>query len=387
MPGLNATVPARLLVVDDEPLIQDILSRWLRDERYECAAVGGASAAWAYLQDHPIDLVTLDIRMPGGSGLELLDKIKQIFPDTAVLMVSGEGDTSDAIRALTRGAFAFLTKPAERCELLVQVRNGLERRRLAIENREYLCDLEAKVRDQTRTAHEACEETVRRLVKASHYRDDETGAHIQRTGWCSELLAATADWSSESTEQIRLAAPMHDIGKIGIPDAILCKPGKLTPDETAVMRTHTVLGAKMLAGSTSPVLRMAREIALSHHERWDGGGYPAGLAGTEIPVAARIVAIVDVFDALSHDRVYRPAFPEAEVLRLMREGRGSHFDPRLLDIFLSQLPEMRAIARAVPDDDTEEVVRSWSESNLAPPPSSVVPSAGLVSTSQGVPVR
>jgi putative two-component system response regulator len=144
---------------------------------------------------------------------------------------------------------------------------------------------------------------------------------------------------------------MHDVGKIGIPDAILRKRGELTPDEQSLMRSHTVLGANMLAGSESPVFWMARDIAMYHHERWDGSGYPTGLAGEEIPEAARIVAIVDVYDALTHDRVYRKELPEAEVIRLMTEGRGTQFDPRLLDIFMSLLPEMRAIAQAAPDDE------------------------------------
>jgi putative two-component system response regulator len=215
-------------------------------------------------------------------------------------------------------------------------------RELSIANHE-LVESEAR----RRRAHE---ETIHWLVKVSMYRDEETGAHIQRTGWFSEMLAATTGWRSELVDQIRLAAPMHDLGKIGIPDAILRKPGKHTREETAVMQTHTLLGAKMLAGATTPVLAMAREIALCHHERWDGSGYPSGLSGTDIPEAARIVAIVDFFDAVSHDRVYRPAFPEAEVLKMLREGRGKHFDPRLLDLFLSVLPEMRAIVQAVPDE-------------------------------------
>ncbi len=248
------------------------------------------------------------------------------------------------LRAVSQGLVAQKTGELEQvCE-----RMRAKNRELMISNQE-LVESEAR----RRRAHE---ETIHWLVKVSLYRDEETGAHIQRTGWYSELLAATAGWPRESVDQIRLAAPMHDLGKIGIPDAILRKPGKLTREEMAIMQTHTLLGAKMLAGATTPVLCMAREIAMCHHERWDGGGYPVGLTGLEIPEAARIVAIVDFYDALSHDRVYRPAFPEMEVIRMLREGRGTHFDPRLLDIFLSLLPEMRAISRAVPDEDEETAV-------------------------------
>ncbi len=220
-----------------------------------------------------------------------------------------------------------------------------------MENREYTTRLEDKVREQTHAIRKAHEETIHRLVKASLYRDTETGAHIKRTGWYSELLAAAAGWDSQQVEQIRLAAPMHDIGKIGIPDAVLRKPGKLTPSEFSVMQTHAELGARILAGSESAVLCLAQEIARCHHEHWDGTGYPAGLRGTEIPESARIVAIVDAYDALTHDRVYRPAMTESEALAILEEGRGTHFDPRLLDLFMSLLPEMRAIAEALTDDE------------------------------------
>lgn len=361
MSPLNQIGNAKLLVVDDDTSVQDLLSRWLHNAGYSCARANSAAAGWEHLEEHAVDLVTLDIRMPGGSGLDLLDRIKQEFPDTAVLMLTGEGGTQKAIRALTHGACGYLVKPVECEELLVQVRNGLEMRRLVIENRQYLRHLEDRVREQTRAVRNAHEETIHRLVKASLYRDEETGAHIRRTGLYSELMAATAGWDPEHIDQIRLAAPMHDVGKIGIPDAILRKPGKLTPEETAMMQTHTVLGAKMLAGSASPVLNMARDIALCHHERWDGTGYPSGLAGCEIPEPARIVAIVDVYDALTHDRVYRAALPEPEVIKMIADARGTQFDARLLDIFMSLLPEMRTIAQATPDDGEKDDM-AWSSS-------------------------
>jgi putative two-component system response regulator len=344
-------LPSRVLIVDDDSFAQDIVARWLRGAGYECVLADCAAAVWTELKRQPVDLVTLDIQMPDCSGLDLLDGIKQKFPDTVVLMVTGEGESSQAVRALTHGAFGYLCKPVERDELVAQVRSALEHRRLIIENREHLQGLETLVRQQTRVIREAHEETIHRLVTASMYRDDETGAHIRRTGLYSELLAATAGWAPELVDRIRLAAPMHDVGKIGIPDAILLKPGKLTPEEFAIMQKHAQLGAQMLSGSRSPVLCIAREIALCHHERWDGTGYPSGLKGVEIPESARIVAIVDVFDALTHDRVYRPALEPSEVLRVMRAGRGTQFDPRLFDIFWSLLPEMNAIAQTILDSD------------------------------------
>ena len=198
-----------------------------------------------------------------------------------------------------------------------------------------------------RVAHE---ETIHRLVTASLCRDEETGMHIKRTGLLSELLARAAGWSESDAEIIRLAAPMHDVGKIGIPDAVLRKPGKLTPAEFDIMKTHTRIGARMLEGSQSAILVMARDIALCHHEYWDGAGYPQGLSGLAIPEPARILSIVDVYDALSHDRVYRPALPEDEVLDYMVRRAGTQFDPALLAVFLANYEAVRRIAQENPDE-------------------------------------
>jgi len=210
--------------------------------------------------------------------------------------------------------------------------------------------LETKAR-AIRTAHE---ETIFRLVAASMCRDEETGMHIRRTGLLSEALDRVAGWTEAEAEILRLAAPMHDVGKIGIPDAILQKPGKLTAKEYTIMKTHTTIGARMLEGSQSEILIMARDIALCHHERWDGDGYPRGLTGMEIPEPARIVAIVDVFDAISHDRVYRAAMSEEEVTEIMVAGGGKHFDPILLAVFLEHYEEMWDIIRENPDEEEKE---------------------------------
>lgn len=204
--------------------------------------------------------------------------------------------------------------------------------------------------EHMRMIRRAHEETIHRLLAASSFRDHETGAHLCRTGLFSEVLAREAGWDPVRAEQLRMAAPMHDVGKIGIPDAILRKPGKLTAEEFEIMKTHARLGAEMLAGSESAVVQLAQQIALSHHERWDGKGYPHGLAGPAIPESARIVAIVDVYDGLSHDRVYRPAFSQPEILSMLLEGSGTHFDPHLLECFLSVLPEVRGISEAHPDE-------------------------------------
>jgi putative two-component system response regulator len=297
--------------------------------------------------------MTLDITMPKRSGMELLREVRQCHPDLEVVMLTGLGETRTAIDALTLGASAYLIKPVERTELLFHVQRGLERRRLILENRDYTARLEQRVRDQTLAICHAHEETVYRLARATMCRDEETGAHIRRVGLFSELLARALGWTSVYVEHIRIAAPMHDIGKIGIPDAILRKPGKLTADEYKLMKQHTIIGAEILAGSHSPVLKLAREITLAHHEWWDGRGYPAGLRGDAIPESARIVAIADVYDALTHDRVYRPALPEEEALMIMERGAGTQFDPLLFDLFLSVVPQMRLISAENPDESME----------------------------------
>lgn len=187
------------------------------------------------------------------------------------------------------------------------------------------------------------------LVTASMFRDEETGAHLKRTGLYCQVLATAAGWPAAQVDLLRLAAPLHDIGKIGVPDAVLRKPGQLSDDEYAIMKAHVVIGHQMLEGSQWPVFQLAQEIAMFHHEWWNGGGYPHGLSGETIPECARIVAIVDVYDALTHDRVYRPALEEAEAMQIMRDRKGTQFEPALYELFCSLLPEMRLIGAAHPD--------------------------------------
>ncbi|MEX2137761.1 MAG: HD domain-containing phosphohydrolase [Pirellulales bacterium] len=338
-----------ILVIDDERPIRDLIARWLRSEGFRALEADSAASGWAELQTNEVDLVTCDIRMPGESGLELLSRIQGSYSDTAVLMLTASADTKTAIQSLTSGAYGYLVKPVEREELLFQVKRGLERRRLVIENREYTQKLESRVRKQTEAIRHAHEETIHRLLNAAMLRDEETGAHIRRTGLYSELFAEVLGWPAEEIDTIRLAAPMHDVGKIGIPDAILCKPGKLSDAEFDVMKTHTLIGAEILGGSDWPVLKLAHEIALYHHERWDGTGYPNRVRGEAIPLSARILALVDVYDALTHDRVYRAALPEEEAIDLMIKGRGTHFDPYLFGVFLTLVPELRRISLVNPD--------------------------------------
>jgi putative two-component system response regulator len=360
--------PATVLIVDDEPVLRDMISRWLTARGYRCLQASCANSAWECLQSHEVQLITMDITMPGESGLVLLAKVKAAFPEMPVLMLTASGHTKTAIEAMTAGASGYLVKPIQQDELLLQVLRGLQWRALVLERTTYLHSLEEKVRQQTGTIRQAHEETIHRLVSATMCRDEETGAHIIRTGLLSESLARAAGWSQVEAEQIRFAAPMHDIGKIGIPDAILQKPGKLTPEEYEVMKQHTVIGANILAGSASPILRLAQQIAHSHHERWDGEGYPQRLAGEAIPLAARIISIVDVYDALTHDRVYRPAFSHERALVMMQAEQGRQFDSALLTTFLTIAEEFHEISRLNPDNGNSPLPALGVASILTAPP-------------------
>lgn len=356
---------ARVLVVDDQDMIRDVICRVLTDEGYLCTAVPNAYEAWRYLQQNEIELVTLDVVMPGRSGCDLLRDIVEELPDVAVIMLTGRADVDIAVDTLTYGACAYLIKPINYAELRLHAKRALERRSMLIERRQYTEHLEEKIESARSAVREAHEETILRLINAAVSRDEETGAHIRRVGLCSEILARALGWKRAACDMLRIAAPMHDIGKIGIPDAILRKPGKLTEAEFEVMKQHASIGASVLSGSNSPVLQLAEQIARSHHEHWDGNGYPDAISETMIPEAARIVGIIDVYDALTHSRVYRSAMPEEEALAVMRGGRGTHFDPEMLDVFLGVLPELRKVLRKNPDERAEFSAACWSEPGFA----------------------
>ena len=340
---------ATILVVDDDSDIRGLFVRWLSDAGYACVEAGCAADAWAWLGRVAVTLVALDITLPDQSGVDLLPQVKQAFQDTEVLMITGHKQPQFAISALTMGAVGYLIKPVGAKDLLFQIKKALERRHVLIDRRRDMQRLEDRVAEQNREICCAHEETIHRLVTAASCHDEETGAHIRRTGLLSEILALAAGWSQGEAHQLRMAAPMHDVGKIGIPDAILQKPGALSHEEFERMKQHTTIGAQILAQSATPVLQLAEIVALSHHERWDGTGYPQGLASEAIPEAARIVSIVDVYDALTHDRVYRPAFAEEDALSMMRAGRGTQFDPGLLALFFANFEQMHSVAESHPD--------------------------------------
>jgi putative two-component system response regulator len=341
---------AKILIVDDEPYVCDLLARWLTADGYHCASAFDGQTALRLLETHEFHLVVSDIMMPGLSGLDLLKIIRKRFPKVAVLMVTAVDDRKTGILTLELGAYGYIIKPFERNEILINVASALERREMALLSQQYELnlsehahrhDLEIRRRD----------EIVLRMISAQGRRHGETGGHIRRVGrYASALAKAVASgWTLRALEDIGVAAAMHDAGKIGIPHRILHKPGKLTTEEFDIMKTHTQIGKRILGDSDSPLLRMAGDIAFSHHERWDGTGYPQGLAGEAIPESARIVAVVEVYDALINKRLYRPAFPEKEALSMMTQQSGKQFDPRIFDAFVGILPEIRRIRDEIKD--------------------------------------
>ena len=284
------------------------------------------------------EVILCDVKLPGESGLELVHDVVGGRTDIAVLMVSGADDPQLAETALALGAYGYIVKPFRDSEVNIGIANALRRRRLEIENKAHHERLEQLVAERTAELDRSREETIHRLAAAAELRDNETGQHIARVSRYCELIARRLGLPYDRCELLRIASPLHDIGKIAIPDHILRKPGPLSADERLVVETHTEHGHNILVGSREPLLQLGAEIAWTHHERFDGNGYPRRLAGEEIPLAGRIVAVADVFDALVSDRVYRLALPIDEVVATMQAARGGHFDPDALEALLTAIP-------------------------------------------------
>jgi putative two-component system response regulator len=334
---------ARILIVDDEPGIREALRRLVANEGHLATVTGDTTEARAELSSGSFELILCDVNLPGESGLEFVHDVVEGRTDIAVLMVSGADDPQLAETALALGAYGYIVKPFRDSEVNIGIANALRRRRLEIENKAHHERLEQLVAERTAELGRSREETIHRLARAAELRDHETGQHIERVSRCSELIAQRLGLPHERCELLRIASPLHDIGKIAIPDHILRKPSSLSADERRIVQTHTTLGHAMLDGSREPLLQVGAEIAWTHHERFDGGGYPRRLAGTEIPLAGRIVAVADVFDALISDRVYRLALPVDEVIEAMQAERGAQFDPDPLEALLTAIPEALAI--------------------------------------------
>ncbi len=326
----------RILAVDDQAANVVLLERML-------AAWGFTGVRGTTQSDSVLDLVEgwrpdlllLDLQMPDPDGFAIMDALgtqpREARPP--VLVLTADVTVEVRHRALSAGAADFLSKPFDLHEIRLRVANLLETRRLQRELTQYARGLEDRVRERTRDLEQSRLEVLERLALAAEYRDDDTYRHTERVGRITALLARRLGLPTEEAALLRRAAPLHDIGKVAISDRILLKPGRLTPDEYEAMKEHTTAGARILGGSSSPLLQMAEVIARSHHERWDGSGYPAGLAGDAIPLHGRLVAVADVFDALTHARPYKAAMPVPEALAELDEMAASAFDPRVKRAF------------------------------------------------------
>jgi putative two-component system response regulator len=345
--------PERVLVVDDEGPNVRALERILRAAHVaEVRSTSDPTRVVPLCAEFRPDLILLDLHMPARDGFEVLADLAAQRCDACrvpVVVLTGDGSEDAKLRALSLGAKDFLTKPFGPQEVVLRVRNLLETRALyrALATQNTL--LEQRVWERTRELDEAQLEVLERLAVAAELRDDETGRHTQRVGDMAGRLASALGRSVDDVALIRRAATLHDVGKIGIPDDILRKPGRLTPQELDVMKTHTLVGARILSGGRSALVTMAERIARSHHERWDGTGYPDRLAGEQIPLEARIVAVADVYDALTSDRPYRPAWARDRVLAEIAQGEGTHFDPQIVRAFLGLVAESEDRPRARSD--------------------------------------
>lgn len=327
---------ARILIVDDEPVNVRLLERLLARAGYpQVTSTTDPRRVGRLVEALDPDLVLLDLHMPHRDGFAVLEDLRARLQSgyLPVLVMTADLTRETRERALSSGAKDFLTKPMDPTEVDLRIRNLLETRFLHLALAEHNRSLEATVQERTRELEESRSEMLERLANMVEFRDDDTGQHTRRVGELAERLAAELQLPAAHIRLIRRAAPLHDIGKVAIPDAILHKPGRLTPEEFEVMKTHTTVGGGILAGGQSEMMVLAEQIALAHHERWDGGGYPRGLRGEEIPLPARIVGLADFFDALSHDRPYRKAWTPERIWEEIERESGRHFDPEIVEAF------------------------------------------------------
>ncbi|WP_329604938.1 two-component system response regulator [Undibacterium rivi] len=342
-----------VLVLDDAQINVTLLCLLLKKiDKCKSVSFSEPEAALAWCANHVPDLIMVDYMMPAMNGIEFIRRFREMdgCHDIPVLMITANNELELRYQALDAGVNDFLIKPIDKIEFLARTRNMLALRK----SQRFLEDkamwLDESVKKATAEILERERETVFRLSKAAESRDPETGAHILRMANYSKIIADQLGLSSQDQRLILEAAPMHDVGKVGIPDNILLKPGKLTPEEFSVMKQHTLLGYEILAGSSSNLLTTGAEIALAHHEKFDGSGYPNGLAGEKIPLFARIVAVADVFDALTSERPYKKAWNKENALAYLRDGSGLHFDPVCVDAFFAGLDRILAVKNLYKDD-------------------------------------
>lgn len=332
-----------VLVVDDTPENIDVLAGVLRQDYTVKAAINGEMAL-RIIRNAPPDIILLDIMMPGMDGYEVCRRLKadHTTRHIPIIFITARIGVDDELLGLELGAVDYLTKPVSPPLVKARIKTHLA---LHDQNRE----LDRRVREQTRQLYDTRLQIIQRLARAAEFKDNETGQHVIRMSHYARLLGLAAGMSDYEADMLMNAAPMHDVGKIGIPDHILQKPGKLTPEEFEIMKTHAEIGARILGDDPSELMQLARIVALSHHEKWDGSGYPAGLSGENIPRVGRIVAIADVFDALTSVRPYKKAWTVEEALSHLHNEAGKHFDPQLVGFFIGLRDQILGIRQAYCD--------------------------------------